>query len=100
MSEPAPRSDVVLFNFIFGASPYSMPTFPFFLQSAEYSHWQHSKNTPEMAASIRVLQNSTPATRRMPDLCGSFGRGFWRAKPKRSGDPCEVGSTTRRRIFG
>ena len=61
-------------------------------------HWQHSKNTPEMAASIRVLQNSTSSTRRMPDLCGSFGRGFWRAKPKRSGDPCEVGSS--RRIFG
>ena len=37
MSEPAPRSDVVLFNFIFGPSPYTMPTFPFFLQSAEYS---------------------------------------------------------------
>ena len=114
MSEPAQRSDVVLFNFIFGPSPYTMPTFPFFLQSAEYSgadivfvggqeklacHWQHSKNTPEMAASIRVLQNSTSSTRRMPDLCGSFGRGFWRAKPKRSGDPCEVGST-RRKIFG
>ena len=191
MSEPAQRSDVVLFNFIFGPSPYTMPTFPFFLQSAEYSGadivfvgdtpppmqlpanirhaplswsqlasrleellsepgspfraagmrdaargtwnasegerdhrgfkkacdlkpffallmprivapykwWQHSKNTPEMAASIRVLQNSTSSTRRMPDLCGSFGRGFWRAKPKRSGDPCEVGTTTRRRIF-
>ena len=134
MSEPAPRSDVVLFNFIFGPSPYTMPTFPFFLQSAEYSgadivfvgdtpppmrlpanirhaplswsqlasrleeHWQHSKNTPEMAASIRVLQNSTTSTRRMPDLCGSFGRGFWRAKPKRSGDPCELGSS--RKIFG
>ena len=125
MSEPAQRSDVVLFNFIFGPSPYTMPTFPFFLQSSEYSgaeivfvgdtpppmrlpanirhaplSWsQHSKNTPEMAASIRVLQNSTSPTRRMPDLCGSFGRGFWRAKPKRSGDPCEVGST-RRKIFG
>ena len=37
MSEPAQRSDVVLFNFIFGPSPYTMPTFPFFLQSAEYS---------------------------------------------------------------
>ena len=109
MSEPTQRSDVVLFNFIFGPSPYTMPTFPFFLQSAEYSGAdivfvgdtpQHSKNTPEMAASIRVLQNSTTSTRRMPDLCGSFGRGFWRAKPKRSGDPCEVGTTTRRRIFG
>ena len=121
-----PRSDVVLFNFIFGPSPYTMPTFPFFLQSAEYSgadivfvgdtpppmrlpanirhaplsYWQHSKNTPEMAASIRVLQNSTTSTRRMPDLCGSFGRGFWRAKPKRSGDPCEVGSTRTRKLFG
>ena len=37
MSEPTQRSDVVLFNFIFGPSPYTMPTFPFFLQSAEYS---------------------------------------------------------------
>jgi hypothetical protein len=63
-------------------------------------HWQHSKNTPEMAASIRVLQNSTTSTRRMPDLCGSFGRGFWRAKPKRSGDPCEVGSSRTKKIFG
>ncbi len=63
-------------------------------------HWQHSKNTPEMAASIRVLQNSTSSTRRMPDLCGSFGRGFWRAKPKRSGDPCEFGSSRTKKIFG
>ena len=96
MSEPAQRSDVVLFNFIFGPSPYTMPTFPFFLQSAEYSGADIVFVGDTPPASIRVLHNSTPATRRMPDLCGSFGRGFWRAKPKRSGDPCEVGSSTRR----
>ena len=54
MSEPAQRSDVVLFNFIFGPSPYTMPTFPFFLQSAEYSGADDVD--PADARSLRLLR--------------------------------------------